>query len=183
MFGFSLATNLPTLHCSSKKTSKIQHPKFECWSSSSFPTLLFFSTNAIEGKQHLMSLLQWQKKYGTTVGISTFHWCKLCEMKWQMFSCKAPLGRDWIQTDPTYLLSYWTASLVHRTDFFMFWFWLTKRNAKRLGLVCLLLSVYYYRWTWCNLSKSSYEEKQLLNKQHRMTRTYRKVQIWARFVI
>lgn len=150
MFGFSLATNLPTLHCSSKKTSKIQHPKFECWSSSSFPTLLFFSTNAIEGKQHLMSLLQWQKKYGTTVGISTFHWCKLCEMKWQMFSCKAPLGRDWIQTDPTYLLSYWTASLVHRTDFFMFWFWLTKRNAKRLGLVCLLLSVYYYRWTWCN---------------------------------
>lgn len=108
---FSLATNLPTLHCSSKKSSKMQDEKFECWGSTPFLTF-FFLIMILKESSTLWIRCSDKKKNGTTIGISTFHSCKLCETKWQMFSCKAPQRRDWIETDPTHLQSYWTASLV-----------------------------------------------------------------------
>lgn len=49
------------------------------------------------------------------------------------------------------LQSYWMASLVWRTDFFIIWFWLINRNAKRLVLfVVFFICVFYCMLTWYN---------------------------------
>lgn len=90
--------------------------------------------------------------------------------------------RERLTTDRSNPSSELLNCLIGSGNRLMFWFWFTKRNEKRLGLVCLLLHVYCCRWTWWNsFAKIHYEEKELLKKQHRRTRTYRKVQISARF--
>lgn len=50
------------------------------------------------------------------------------------------------------LLSYWMALLVWRTDFFIIWFWLINRNAKKpvLFVVFGLICVFYCMLTWYN---------------------------------
>lgn len=50
------------------------------------------------------------------------------------------------------LLSYWMDSLVWRTDFFIIWFWLINRNAKKpvLFVVFCLICVFYCMLTWYN---------------------------------
>lgn len=81
------------------------------------------------------------------------------------------------------LLSYWTVSLLQGTDFLMIWFWF--RNTKRLFFVQVFAERFFtvYELDAICLPKPSYEERQLLNKQHRTVRTYREVQICTRFVI